>query len=224
MKTINIEELKDYKVTKDGQIFSTITNKVLKQRLNKDGYFDIKLKGKTYKVHRLVGLTYIINHNNLSQINHIDGIKTNNNLSNLEWCNNSYNQIHAYSIGLHKKQSPINIKLSNNIAKQIREEYLLSNISQRKLALKYNVSKTTIADILNGKYYNINKNKTNINRLPTQKKILTSQISEIIEKYNTGLYSYNKLGKEYGVNHKTIIKYINIYGQTTIPQDVEIHQ
>lgn len=81
-----------------------IYGKVLKQGTNHKGYPIVYLskdgKQKTITVHRLVALTFIENPLNLPQVNHIDGDKTNNNVSNLEWCDNSYNQIHAHKTGL----------------------------------------------------------------------------------------------------------------------------
>ena len=88
-----------------------IYGKVLKQGTNHKGYPIVYLskdgKQKTITVHRLVALTFIENPLNLPQVNHIDGNKTNNNVSNLEWCDNSYNQIHAHKTGLFPKYEDI---------------------------------------------------------------------------------------------------------------------
>lgn len=60
-------------------------------------------QGKMYAVHRLVADAFIPNPMNLPQINHIDGNKDNNCVSNLEWCDNRYNQQHAIDTGLKDK-------------------------------------------------------------------------------------------------------------------------
>ncbi len=57
---------------------------------------------KSHSIHRLVITAFKGNPKNYPQINHIDGNKSNNDLSNLEWCNNSQNQIHAFLHGLNK--------------------------------------------------------------------------------------------------------------------------
>lgn len=68
---------------------------ILKPRLYKDGYFDIKLskngKNKTKRINRLVALAFIPNHNNYPMVNHKDEDRLNNRVNNLEWCTNKYN-------------------------------------------------------------------------------------------------------------------------------------
>lgn len=80
--------------------------KILKLCKDKDGYMVVNLykNKKLYRksVHRLVAATFIPNIDNKPQVNHIDGDKTNNRVSNLEWCTNSENQHHAWATGLKK--------------------------------------------------------------------------------------------------------------------------
>ncbi len=69
-----------------------------------NGYWFVCLaKNGTYKqemTHRLVAKTFIPNPNNLPVVNHIDGNKNNNHVTNLEWCSHSQNRQHAYDTGL----------------------------------------------------------------------------------------------------------------------------
>ncbi|MCF1632931.1 NUMOD4 domain-containing protein [Tetragenococcus koreensis] len=64
--------------------------RVLKHNLDRNGYHKVVLskngKTKTFKIHRLVAKAFILNTDNLPQVNHIDEDKTNNCVSNLEWC------------------------------------------------------------------------------------------------------------------------------------------
>lgn len=66
---------------------------------DKRGYPRVRLSlnnvKMSFRIHRLVAQAFISNPLNLPQVNHIDGVKTNNAVSNLEWCDNSYNQKHA---------------------------------------------------------------------------------------------------------------------------------
>lgn len=81
--------------------------KILKQRIDQYGYFRIALRDKnmkqhTFGVHRLVAKYFISNLNNYPIVNHINGIKTDNRVENLEWCTYSHNNKEAFRLGLNK--------------------------------------------------------------------------------------------------------------------------
>lgn len=84
----------NYIIYSDGRIYSNISNKFLKPQINSRGYYIITLCRKIYQFHRIIAENFIPNPNNFSDINHINGNKTDNNLENLEWCNRRYNRNH----------------------------------------------------------------------------------------------------------------------------------
>lgn len=102
MKEIGFE---DYCVTDDGAIYSLKSKKFLNLQYNDNGYVVVTLrkdgKTKTIRVHRLVALMYLKDtYFEGAHVNHIDGDKTNNNVSNLEWVTREENMRHAYDNGL----------------------------------------------------------------------------------------------------------------------------
>lgn len=95
-----------YACTTDGRIWSHKTNKFLSPSINKRGYAHIVLvndgKRYDYRVHRLIAMTFLDNPENKEQVNHIDGDKLNNYLSNLEWMTAEENIQHAKDNKLFK--------------------------------------------------------------------------------------------------------------------------
>lgn len=86
----------NYSVSNKGEVRNDDTGYILKGSLNGKGYKRVLLHKKRYFIHRLVATLFISNPNNYPQVNHIDHDKLNNNVCNLEWCNNQYNSEHAY--------------------------------------------------------------------------------------------------------------------------------
>ena len=84
-----------YQISNLGNVYSLITNKILKPRLTLDGYYQVDLYKNGVKkhlyVHRLVAQSFLDNPKNYKIVNHKDENSMNNIVSNLEWCNSTYN-------------------------------------------------------------------------------------------------------------------------------------
>jgi len=91
-----------YFITEEGKVFSNKSGIMKELSINYDGrgYQRVKItisknKGSSIRIHRLVAETYIENPDNFPQVNHIDENKSNNKVSNLEWCTNKKNCQHS---------------------------------------------------------------------------------------------------------------------------------
>lgn len=107
----------------------------LKQVPNKKGYPEVRLRKNgthTRLVHKLVSSAFLVKSEGQTQINHINGVKTDNSIINLEWVTQSENQKHAYKLGLQ----PTRAGESNNKA-------TITDKDVTKLKLLYNSGKTT---------------------------------------------------------------------------------
>lgn len=116
-----LEDLKGYSVTSDGKVYThfkrhdkewIITKDPKKElifTLNKKGYPTVRLnsihKKVSVRIHRLVATAFIPNPDNKPQVNHIDGNKLNNNVSNLEWVTGAENHRHKMEHGLNVVKS-----------------------------------------------------------------------------------------------------------------------
>lgn len=148
-----------YQVSNLGNVksFKYGKQRILKPGVNKCGYLNLNLWinsfSKNFKIHRLVAKAFIENIDNKEYVNHINGIKTDNRVENLEWCTASENQLHSYKLGLKiakKGENANNAKLTNKQVLAIRND----NRMQKEIAKDYNVHQTLISCIKRYKFWN----------------------------------------------------------------------
>lgn len=143
----------NYEISSDGHVLNIITGKFLKQSDNGKGYLKIELfnngKGKNLYIHRLVAEAFLLKYQQKCEVNHIDGNKYNNDITNLEWCSRQQNINHAVNNRLHNYGSKIGTsKLRNKDILKIR--YLYKNgIAEIELAKRYNITRRNINYIIN---------------------------------------------------------------------------
>lgn len=150
-----------YLVDEEGNLYSTNyknsgKTKKLKPARTPDGYYQTMLKRKdgryiSKKIHKLVALAFF-GESDL-HVNHKDGVKTNNSVSNLEYCTISENILHAYRTGLmERKRGSLNgnskiteedVLFIRNQAKERGRYY-----GRKELSKKFGISESQVKDIV----------------------------------------------------------------------------
>ena len=155
----------DYDVSETGTVYSWKSGErvALKQRVDVDGYKTVGLyvngKCRRIKVHRLVAEAFLDKVEGKDCVNHKDGNKWNNAVSNLEWCNRSENSLHASKNGLlvYGSKQRIGTAKNRRFTKEqistIKELYFSENVSQRELGKMFRCDHSVISEIVNDKIY-----------------------------------------------------------------------
>lgn len=131
----------------------SIKSKEKKQRIGKNGYVTVALVindvTKNTYLHRIIAEAFVPNPNNYSVVNHINGLKTDNRIENLEWCTSSHNNKHAIDNGL---RTAANSCLDKEVSLKILE-LKKSGKTQKEIAEHLNLSISTVGGFLRGRSY-----------------------------------------------------------------------
>lgn len=144
MDNSEVEEYRDvvgfedyFQISNLGNVFSKRSNRILKQTKSKTGYwtFGTRINGIAHRfyVHRRVAMAFLPNELNKPFVNHKDGCKTNNILSNLEWVTHAENVAHAWATGLRNRkltvEQVLEIRASTKSYRELASIYGLSHVS-----------------------------------------------------------------------------------------------
>lgn len=138
-----------YEISNKGNVRNFKTKYILKQFTNNKGYnyvhLSVNYKGKAISVHRLVALNFIDNPENKPQVNHINGIKTDNRIENLEWVTCSENITHSYKNGMQrmkwdKELIRRNAKSHYKKVRNIEKNIIFDSVSEASKVLNVNIS------------------------------------------------------------------------------------
>ena len=153
-----IKEFPNYSVINFGNVMNSKTNKIMKLNV-KGGYYNVSLTNdnnyKTFKVHRLVAISFIENPENKPEVNHKDKNKLNNNVSNLEWNTRLENCQHR-SIGLvyksNKNKSILRLNKDNNqeLEQYNSIEHAGKWVFEKKLTCNSHNGRNSIGNCVNG--------------------------------------------------------------------------
>lgn len=158
-----MEELKDirgfeglYKISSLGYVLSLRSGRPLKPSIDGWKYRQVYLCNQgtsvRFSLHRLVAKYFIDNPNNKPNVNHIDGDKGNNAVSNLEWVTQSENVLHDFRTGRrsHAGDMANNRKISGKDVLKIRS-MLFEGLHPLDIAKQYNISDASVYDIRAGR-------------------------------------------------------------------------
>ena len=146
-------QYKGFLVDDNLNIYSARTGMQLTPTKGSDGYMQVQYRDENQKsiherVHVIYAHLFIPNPNGYKYVNHIDSDKTNNNLSNLEWCTNSYNVKHRWKSGnrIHENKTKVNAT--------DRDGNIFKFNSIRELGKELHLDRHKVAKILKGEIDN----------------------------------------------------------------------
>lgn len=142
---------KVYEVSPEGFVKNLRTGRVLKTDVNRSGHHRVTMSVdgvvKRQYLHRLVAEKFVPNPDNKPFVNHVDGDKSNNRFTNLEWVTCQENTEHAFNMGLRKSgQDSYQAKLSTEVVVRVCE-LLVLGMRRKEIMNETGLSKTQFDDI-----------------------------------------------------------------------------
>lgn len=161
MNTVEIDN--KYILTDAGDLYRKTKHGIEQctKRKHRNGYIRYTMNNKDHYAHRLVAEYFISNPNGYKEVNHIDGNKTNNDVSNLEWCSRSMNNKHAFQTGLRQYSELSKMahmpkysrRVLNDLQIQKVRELVSEGLSDGKIAEQIGCSRGTVWQLRNGRTY-----------------------------------------------------------------------
>ena len=207
----------DYLIDTCGQVMSLKykTPRLLKPRVGARGYLNVRLclddEVKNFQVHRLVAEVFIPDPLNLREVNHKNGIKTDNRVENLEWVTHAENIQHACDNKLINRAQGEDVYNAKLTAEQVI--YIRSNpdgLTCKALAKKFGVDPTVISNVQLGKSYRDVDGQIRGKMQSGSPRVSDDICAEIKRLYVKGSREFGSvaLGKMFGINHSSVLKII----------------
>lgn len=204
-----------YALSPSGVLTNSTTGRILRGGIDAStGYQMFTLtpgNGRRYPVylHRMLAELYLPNTNNLPEVNHKDGVKTNNSLDNLEWVTGLQNVRHAFSTGLTANRACVDYADVPALLREVLSGVTLHELTQRegvkesstlrKLLHREAVRTGVLAQFLDG-------------TKKARKSLVTAQSHAVIAESNSSLVhsfpSINEAARHYSVSPATVWKAI----------------
>lgn len=147
-----VSDYPDFYISNLGRVYSGFSKKYRSGTIDTRGYYRVCIKRKDGKykhksIHRLVAEAFIENPENKRVVNHINGVKTDNTLGNLEWATDSENIQHAYDTGLMSRRGLKNTNAKLREVEVLKIRSLKGVFTYTELSLLFKVSARTIGQI-----------------------------------------------------------------------------
>lgn len=156
-ETANVIGYSDYKITSNGDVYSYKrgVERKLKPFISGKGYLQVclseKSRTKGFLIHRLVAIHFIKNPLNKVTVNHVDGDKLNNNVSNLEWATNEENIRHSIESGACNRPKWSSHSMSKPVVQHDESGHISTFGSAGEAEFKTGVKRKDISLCCNGK-------------------------------------------------------------------------
>jgi len=190
-----------YKINRFGVVLSQYRGKCLKPFLANGYYKLVLVKDKIQKkhyIHRLVAENFLVSNTTNNIVNHIDGNRLNNDVSNLEWVTYKGNAQHALNVleTLAFGEQSYNTELTNN---QVRKIFV-DDRTDIEVSKDYNVTRGVISDIKSGRRWG----KITEDIIHVRKYNSVKFSDEIVDKIRVDNRSYKEIKSEYGISYASI--------------------